>query len=116
MIRGTSQPFKFKMPYDFEELKTLRITFWQKDDNRNEDQVLIVKEVLPSADPESLYDWAQYDGKEVCVVLDQHETLQFSTDRKAYAQLKASTADGFVFASRIKPISVYPIKDEEIFE
>ena len=31
IIRGASQPFKFKMPYDFEEPKTLRITFWQKD-------------------------------------------------------------------------------------
>lgn len=116
MIRGACQQFRFKMPYNFEELKAIRITFWQENDNGDEDSVKITKEVLPSPDTESGYDWVQYNEKLLWISLDQTETLQFSVDKKAYVQLRASTQDGFVFASHVQAISVYPTKDETIFE
>jgi hypothetical protein len=116
VIRGACQPFKFKMPYDFNDLKAVRVTIWQLDDNGDQDSVTITKEILPSPDMYSEYDWAQYHNKELYVTLDQYETLQFSSDRKGFVQLSGATIDGFVFKSFIETFSVYPTKDEAIFE
>ena len=37
VIRGACQQFKFKTPYTLDQLKTVRITFWQCDNNGTED-------------------------------------------------------------------------------
>ena len=40
VIRGACQQFKFKTPYTLDQLKTVRITFWQCDNNGTKDKVI----------------------------------------------------------------------------
>ena len=87
MIRASCQQFKFILPYTISQLKTARITFWQKDN----------------------------EGTTECS-LPITKTLAFATDRKAFVQFRGLTTDEFAFASRIMPISVYPVCDDTILE
>lgn len=109
MIRGTSQPFQFNIQYESSEISEVRIIFWQLDNDGTEDCIL----PLTKTKEMCVFDDT---NKTISVTLNQVETLAFNTDRKAYVQLKGITTDGFVFASRETPITVYPIKDETIME
>ena len=107
-IRGTCKQFRFKMPYPLQQLTTIKITFWQHDDTKNEDDPLIVK-----YKEDCSYDYI--DGY-LYVTLDQRETLSFKDDRHAYVQLRALLVSGSAFSSYITPITVYPTKDETVLE
>ena len=109
MIRGTNQPFQFRMPYDLNEIEEVRITFWQE---HNEGTANCILPLTKTKDMCVL----DYDTRTISVILNQVETLAFKTDSKAYVQFKARTIDGFVFASRDTSITVYPVKDETIME
>lgn len=107
MIRGACQQFKFKTPYTLDQLKTVRITFWQCDNNGTEDCELPITKDENSC---------TQDAQGIGVTLNQVETLSFSATSKAYVQFRGLTNDGFAFASRIMPINVYPVKDETVLE
>lgn len=107
MIRGTNQPFQFRVPYDLSEIDEVRITFWQEDNNGTEDCI------LPMTKTKNMCVLDE-DSRTISVTLNQVETLAFKVDSKAYVQLRAITVDGFVFATREQPITVYPIKDDMI--
>lgn len=102
MIRATSQQFKFQIPYDISDVDEVNIMFWQEDDNGNDDAVFIVK-------TKDMCD--QLNERTLCVTLHSEETARFTEDRKAYAQLRAVTHDGFAFGSYRKQITVYPMKE-----
>lgn len=108
MIRGACQQFRFRTPYPLEQLQTVRITFWQKDDSGNDVEPIPAKlktDCTENGTPGFVY-----------VTLDQRETLAFKSDRKAYVLLRALPIAGCAFSSRIKPITVYPTKDETVLE
>ena len=107
LIRGASQQFRFVTPYFFSELKNITVTFKQYEDGR--ETVSIKKNKI---DCEWIGQATQ--SKTIYVTLNQEETLRFSTTSKAYVQLRAVTENGFVFASRIQPLSVYSTLDETI--
>ena len=46
MIRGACQQFKFKTPYPLSQLKTVRITFWQPNNDGTKDCSLPITKVI----------------------------------------------------------------------
>ena len=110
MIRGTNAQFKFRLPYNFSELKTVKITFWQPENNGpSSSRPLPIIKILEQCSPSDI-------ENELCVTLNQEETLRFVDDRKAYVQLRAATIDGIPIASREKMITVYPVYDDTILD
>lgn len=110
MIRGTNAQFKFNLPYQYSDLEVVKITFWQPENNgpsidRPLPIVKILEQCYPSDNP-----------KEICVTLNQEETLRFSEERKAYVQLRGATYDGIPIASRQQLITVYPVYDDSILD
>ena len=110
MIRGTNAQFKFKLPYSYSELETVKISFWQTDNaGPTMDRPLPIVKVLEQCSPSEI-------ANELCVTLNQEETLRFEDDRKAYVQLRARTIDGIPIASKQQAITVYPIYDDSILD
>lgn len=106
MIRGTTAQFKFNVPYNYEDITWITITFWQPGNNgpTNNRPLPIVKsknDCKTSSNP-----------NEVCVELTSEETLRFSDKMKAYVQLRAQ-ASGNTFASKQEMITVYPIYGDD---
>ena len=110
MIRGTNAQFKFRLPYNFSELKTVKITFWQPENSGPDaSRPLPIVKILEQCSQSDV-------ANELCVTLNQEETLRFVDDRKAYVQLRAATIDGIPIASREKMITVYPVYDDSILD
>ena len=110
MIRGTTAQFKFDLPYKYNELLNAKIVFWQPGNNGpSNDRPLPIAKVLEQC-TQSL------NPCELCVTLNQEETLRFSEKRKAYVQLIAGTSDGNAFASKQEEITVYPIYSDDIID
>ena len=109
LIRGTCSQFKFNIPYTLDQIDTARVTFWQCDYDGSEECALPITKTFSGNDWEE----KSKDGV-IYVTLNQIETLAFTTEKKAYVQFRALTVDGFAFASRIIPITVYPTKDETV--
>lgn len=110
MIRGTNTQFQFNLPYDFDDIATVKIVFWQDENNGpSSDRPLPIVKVRE-----------QCNGTDrpnrICVTLNQEETLRFSDKRKAYVQLRAKTVDGISIASKKSLIVVYPVYDDSILD
>lgn len=105
MIRGTSQQFKFKIPYNFNDLTDVSIAFWQENNQGTEDYTLPIKKTLNDCTSNAF-------GTILYVTLNSKETLAFCVDEKAFVQLRATTVDGFTFGSRKRLFTVYPINEE----
>ena len=110
MIRGTNAQFKFRLPYNFSELEVAKIVFWQPE-NAGPDinRPLPITKILEQCTPTNI-------PNELCVTLNQEETLRFVDDRRAYVQLRATTIDGIPIASKAKMITVYPVYDDTILD
>lgn len=107
MVRGSSTEFRFKLPYDFSEMKTIKISFWQEYNNGPSSNrplpILKIKEQCEEIAP-----------KVIRVVLNQEETLRFSDKIKAKAQLRGITYTGIPVAGDEELITVYPMQDDSI--
>ena len=108
MVRGTTAQFKFILPYDYSEISSVKITFWQPGNNGiDETRPLPIVKVLSQCSRTSV-------PNELSVTLTEEETLRFSDKRKAYTQLKAQSSEGNIFASKQEVITVYPICDDSM--
>lgn len=104
MIRGTSQTFKFKSPYDINRIVQLKIVFEQYGNNGTSNvSIPIVKTIEDCTLNEN--------SNEILVTLNQTETLAFTDDKKAYVQFRAVLDNGYVFGSKLMKITVYPTLD-----
>ena len=111
MIRGTNAEFRFALPYNFEtEVKIIKIAFWQDgNDGPASNRPLPIIKIKEQCDVGS-------SPNEVCITLNQEETLRFTEKRKAKVQLRGTTTTGIPFASPIKYIAVYPLQDDSILD
>lgn len=110
MIRGTNAQFKFNLPYQYSDLEVATITFWQPENNGPSiDRPLPIKKILAQCSPSD-------NPYQLCVTLNQEETLRFTEERKAFVQLRATTYDGIPVANKKQPITVYPIYDDSILD
>lgn len=110
MIRGTNAQFIFKLPYNFDQLERAKITFWQPENNGPAiNRPLPIVKILQQCSQSN-------NANELCVTLNQEETLRFKDNRKAYVQLRASTFDGIPIASKQRMITVEPAYDDSILD
>ena len=110
MIRGTTQDFKFKMPYDYDDVPLITIVFWQKNNNGPEES-----RPLPITKYHDDCMVSENNNKEITVTLLPEETARFLDDRKAYVQLTGTTASGIRFGnSPPREITVYPIHNDSV--
>lgn len=108
MVRGTTAQFKFNLPYDYNDLKLVKITFWQPGNNGPaSDRPLPIIKTLSQCSQSNV-------PSELLVSLTQEETLRFGDQRKAYVQLRAESKDGYVFASKQETLTVYPLYDDSV--
>ena len=110
MIRGTNQEFRFKLSCNFTDLATIRVVFWQDNNNgpTNYRPLPIIKVKTQCA---------PCDEVNLCsVTLNQEETLRFSDKRKAKVQLRGVTHDGRPIATPEYLIRVYPVYDDSILD
>jgi hypothetical protein len=105
VIRGTSQQFKFSIPYNYEDLTDVRIAFWQEDNHGTEDYTLPIIKTKNDCTSNPF-------GTILYVTLNSKESLAFATDRKAFVQMRATTIDGFTFGCRKKSFTVHTINEE----
>ena len=117
MVRGTTAPFKFNVPYEWSEICAIEATFTQKKDDGS--QLSIVKQydtrwgeninpggfTLDDKNPNIIY-----------VVLDSAETLMFSDKRKAQVQIKVYCSQKGTVANKPVRFTVYPINNDSILE
>lgn len=109
MIRGTTACFKFKMPYDYAQVSSVKIVFWQDHNNGpSESRPLPITKIKSQCFETNI-------RNELGVNLTPEETLRFSDERKAYVQL-TGVANGLRFASHQQTFTVYPVRDEDISE
>ena len=111
MIRGTTAPFKFKLPYEFSDDMLLAITFWQENYNGPKfTRPLPIVKVAEQCEPLEDAHW-------ILVSLSPEETARFKTDRKAFVQFQGKIkSTGVGFASHAKEIIVYAAYNESIWE
>lgn len=110
MVRGTVQPFKFKIPCAFNELSTARITFSQENYyGLSASRPLPITKVLRQCRQGS-------SPNELVVVLNKEETLRFTDKKKAYVQIMAETLAGPLPSHKPHIFPVYPVLDDSIFD
>lgn len=106
MIRGTTAYFKFKMPYAYNQVASVTITFWQNhNDGPSESRPLPIIKTLSHC--------SQTGEKELSVSLNSEETARFVDIRKAYVQMIAEHIEGHKFGCKQQEITVYPVEDGE---
>lgn len=96
MRRGDSSTYKFSIPYNLADLSKVEVIFTQENKNDLKIDVPISGSGILSSD------------KEICISLTANETFAFSSDRKAYVQLRGLTTEGVPFSSNIFTVIVEP--------
>lgn len=111
MVRGTAQPFQFKIPCTFNELSTVRITFSQENYyGLSESRPLPITKVLSQCRQGG-------SPNELVVVLNKEETLRFTDKKKAYVQIMATSVNGDIpFSHKPHIFTVYPVLDDSILD
>ena len=110
MIRGGHVEFRWKLPYNFGDLATAQIYFWQDGYNGpSSDRPLPILKILEQCREGST-------PTELSVVLHQEETLRFTDKRKMRAQLRAVTLSGIPIVSPERLFTVYPSYDDAILD
>ena len=110
MIRGGNCEFRWNLPYNFTDLATAQIYFWQDGYNGPADsRPLPILKVLAQCSPTN-------KPTELSVVLHQEETLRFTDKRKGKAQLRAVTISGTPIISKEQLFTVYPSYDDAVLD
>ncbi len=111
MIRGTTAQFKFEIPYDWVDIKTANVIFWQ-DGNEGPTATRALPIIKTKTNNDLSWDAI---NKQVSVTFAPEETARFEDDRKAKIQLTATTNSDIRFASEQQLVTVYPIYGDDSF-
>lgn len=98
MIRGTTPKHTFRIPFDADMIKEVRIIYAQND------QQILVKETADCT----------LEGNTIRTALTQEETFKFDCTKCVQIQVRALTSDGEALASAIKHIDVDKCLDSEV--
>lgn len=117
MIRGTTAPFKFTVPYEWSEICAIEATFTQKKDDGS--ILSLIKQYdtrwVDNINPGG-FTPDENNSKIIYVVLDPGETLQFSDKRKGHVQIKVYSPNKGIVANKSQRFTVYPINNDDILE
>ena len=107
MIRGTTAPFRIKLPYAINEIEWVTIKWWQDGNKGTQTAPLPITKKLAHCSIED------DTSKELYVILTAEETKRFSDKHKAKMQLRGMlSSSGRVFGCKPRLITVYPINDD----
>lgn len=112
MIRGTTAPFKFNIPYPFNEVSKIVATFKQKHNTGIGNPLPIIKiyDVSHEASRNDGFAAQEPTSTEVHISLNPEETLRFSDQEKAYVQIQVYYQDRNIsVASLPEKVTVYPV-------
>ena len=112
MIRGTTAPFKFSIPYPFNEVSKIVATFKQKHNTGIGNSLPIIKmyDVSNKASRNDGFAAPEPTSTEVHVSLNPEETLRFSDKEKAYVQIQVYYQDRNIVVGNIpQKVTVYPV-------
>lgn len=115
MIRGTTAPFKFDVPYAFDEIDKIIATFWQKHNKGIGNPLPIKKMYIKDQSHNDGFAAPDNMSKEVHVSLNPEETLRFSDKEKAYVQIQVyyGGARNVSVASVPQKVTVYPVFNDD---
>lgn len=120
MIKGTTAPFKFKVPYAFDEITKIVAVFDQKHYDGTTEAPLPIKKVYDMLSEPTRNDGfsvSDDNNMEVHTALTPYETMRFSEKEKGYAQIQVWYADrDITVASKLNKFSVYPVMNEDIVD
>lgn len=98
MVRGTTVPHTFKMPFDTSLLTKIRIVYSQNG------TVIIEKQETD----------VTLNGRKILVELSQEETLKFAANLEYELECKVKTSDGQVHSTGLIHRRVYETMCEEV--
>ena len=108
MIRGTTAYFKFIMPYDYNQLASATVRFWQPGNNGpSSDRPLPIIKTLAQCAPTNV-------NNELSISLNSEETRRFSDKRKGCVQMSATLVEGGRFACLEQLFTVYPLYGDDV--
>jgi hypothetical protein len=119
MIRGTTAPFKFEVPYDTSAISAMVVKWSQKHyDGVGTAKLPLEKWYLPSKSRNDGFAFSDENPKEIQTILTEEETLRFTDKEKAYMQIRVQFDFGedkgqVVRASLPQKITVYPALYED---
>lgn len=109
MIRGTTAPFKIKLPYTIGELEWVTMKWWQDGNKGTTMAPLPITKRLANCSTTENAD----TSKELYVSLTAEETMRFSDKYKAKMQFRAKLlSNGRIIGCKPKLIAVYPINED----
>ena len=98
MIRGTTPTHKFRIPFNTDMVKDVRISYAQ-------DGVIIAEKTVEDC---------VLEGNEITIKLTQEETLKFHDKRQVELQVRLLTKDGNAMATSIYTLSAGKVLNEEV--
>lgn len=128
MIRGTTAPFKFEVPYDTSTISTIVVTFSQKHWRLTDIAPFSLEKrytaswvtqedgsmkLIPMIN--NGFAFSETNSKEIQMMLPEEDTLRFSDKEKAYMQIRVQfDIDGgqVTRASLPQKITVYPVLND----
>lgn len=117
MIRGTTAPFKFKIPYAWSDICAIEATFTQKKDDGS--QLSIIKRYdtrwEANVNPGG-FTPDDNDPYVIYVILDPEETMRFSDKRKGLAQIKVYCPGKGTVGNPPERFPVYPVINDSFLE
>lgn len=116
MIRGTTAPFKFVVPYAFQEITRIEAVFWQKHHKGTDEAPLPIEKIYNGLENGRNDGFAAptLESKEVHTTLTPEETFRFSENEKGYAQVKVFYADrNLIVSSKEQKFTVYPSHNDD---
>jgi hypothetical protein len=117
MIRGTTAPFKFNVPYAWKEICAIEATFTQKKDDGSQLSIIKAYDTRWNVNINPGGFTPDVDNPNIVyVVLDPEETLRFSDKRKAKVQIKVYCQHKGTVANKPVLFTVYPINNDSILE
>lgn len=110
MIRGVSEVFRFALPCQCEDLKSIKFVCGQTNNSGpSASRPLPIVKVLSQCQMEQ-------NPPCISIQLNQEETLRFSDKRKAYVQLRGETNSGTPIVCRKQYVTVYPVVDDAVLD
>lgn len=118
MIRGTTAPFRFEVPYPKDQIDKVIVKAWQDGNVGTPTARLpIYKNFSSQSDTNTCELVAETDNLTmVCVVLTASESMRFSDKKRAQIQLSAQLTNLDKFASHVHEFKVYPLPDDLIID
>ena len=108
MIRGTTATFKFKLPYELQDISWVNVVFWQDGYTGTLGSSSPIKKEFTNEK-----DFQDITSKELVVTLSGADTRAFTDKLRGKVQLKGFSAKHSVsFGSKPQTFTVYPMDDK----